>query len=419
MTQSLKIVVVGAGIVGVSVAEYLRRGGHQVTLVDRVAPGDPTQASYGNAGVIAACSVIPVPVPSLLPRIPRFLLDPEAPVFMRWRYFPRISPWLIQFLSGAKRKTVESRAAALASLTFDSLTEHLLLARGTGAAKYIRQSDWYFVYPDLVSFERDSFPREVRHSNGFPHRVLSREDIINLDAGVSERYVFGAAHPDHGYITDPGEFVAELAAHFLRNGGSALRAEARAVIPLEGGRAALETSAGRIDADRAVVSAGIWSGRWMKQLGYASRMQSERGYHLTLKNASPAVPVPFMLADSGAAVTPMKRGLRIAGLVEFASLEADPSPQPIRFLRKCIRRTFPRLTWDGEESWMGHRPTTVDCLPVVGAAPNAPGILFAFGTQHVGLTCGPRIGRLLTELVTERKSNVDLSPFRVDRFGRI
>lgn len=415
----MRVAVVGAGIMGVSAAEWLRRDGHDVTLIDRVRPGDPAQASSGNAGVLAASSVIPVSVPGLVRKLPGYMLDRDSPLHVHWRSLPRLAPWLLRFLRNGSRGEVERTARALAPLIGDSFDQHLALAGGTGAASFVRPGAYTAIYRDRAAFEKDAFGYDLRRALGSAWDEWDRETLNRHDPELSDAYGFAASLRDHGFIASPAGYVAALAAHFEREGGRFLPGEAVDIAPGKGGGAAVTLSDGaRHEADRAVLAAGVWSAALARRLGYKAAMVAERGYHVMLSGVSHMPPGPLMVADAKTAVTPMADGLRFAGTVELAPVDAPPSRAPLDALRRTVRRIYPRLEWRGETNWMGQRPSTVDSLPLIGPLPDAPAILFAFGSQHVGMTMGPRVGRLTADLVAMRSPNIDMRPYRVDRFGR-
>jgi len=124
------------------------------------------------------------------------------------------------------------------------------------------------------------------------------------------------------------------------------------------------------------------------------------------------------MTDGKCVATPMAGGLRVAGIVEFGGLDAPPSPRPLRVLIERVRQLFPGIAFDGHREWLGHRPATTDSLPVLGRSPSHPNVFFAFGHHHVGLTGGPKTGRLIAELITGGQPNIDLTPYSVDRFGK-
>ena len=415
----MKVIVVGAGITGVSAAEWLRRDGHEVTLIDRVRPGDPTQTSYGNAGILARSGVVPVSVPGLIWKAPGMLLDRDSPLYLRWSYLPRLMPWLLRYMWNGRRSKVEEIARGLAPLVGDSVDQHLSLARGTPAARFIQHGFYTAIYRDRAAFEGDAFGFALRRAHGFEWEEWDRAALREYDPELSEAYTFGAALKDHGFITSPAGYVAALAEHFEREGGTFLQGEVVNIAQIDGGRGAVTLTGGaRREADRVVLAAGVWSGKLAGKLGHRAAMESERGYHLTLTGASHKPPAPYMVADAKLGVTPMEEGLRFAGTVDFGGIDGPPQTAPLESLRRRVRQIYPRLEWDGEETWMGQRPSTVDSLPLLGPSPKAPAIHFAFGGQHLGLTMGPRIGRMTADMIAGRKPNIDIAAYRVDRFDR-
>jgi D-amino-acid dehydrogenase len=416
VTDRLNIVVAGGGITGVSAAEWLRRDGHDVTLIDRVAPGDSGQTSYGNAGILARCAVVPVPVPGVWKKAPKMLLDPDGPLFLRWSYLPRLLPWLIPFLRNGRRDKVEAIADALMPLIGDTVEQHQSLARGTPAERWIKTGEYSYLYPDRAAFQGDAFGFALRKAHGFEWEERDRDALVAIDPELGPAYGFAATFQDHGWISDPGRYVADLATWFEGQGGKLRRDEISEILPLEGGRAAVIAGGERFEADRVVVATGAWSTRLARGLGHEPAMESERGYHVWLRGPSIRPPHPYMLADAKFVVTPMDAGLRCAGLAEYGGLDAPASKAPIELFKRRVRKLYPTLTWDGEDTWLGHRPSTIDSLPLIGPSPKAPGVVFAFGAQHLGLTMGPKTGRLVADLITGNKPNIDMTPYKVGRF---
>ncbi len=415
----MKVIVVGAGITGVSAAEWLRRDGHEVTLIDRVRPGDPAQASYGNAGILGRSGVVPNSVPGLIWKAPGMLLDRDSPLDLRWSYLPRLMPWLLRFLWNGRRGKVEEIARGLAPLVGDTVDQHLALARGTPAERFIRHGFYTALYRDRAAFEKDAFGFGLRRANGFEWEEWDRAALREYDPELSETYTFAAALKDHGFITSPARYVAALAEHFEREGGAFLQGEVTDISQTGDGRAAVTLTGGaRREADRVVLAAGVWSGKLAGKLGHNAAMESERGYHLTLTGVSHKPPASYMVADAKVGITPMEDGLRFAGTADFGGIDGPPQTAPLENLRRRVRQIYPKLEWDGEETWMGQRPSTVDSLPLLGASPKAPAIHFAFGGQHLGLTMGPRLGRMTADLIAGRKPNIDIAAYRVDRFDR-
>lgn len=238
MTDRLNIIVAGGGITGVSTAEWLRRDGHDVTLIDRIASGDSGQTSYGNAGILARCAVVPVPTPGVWKKAPGMLLDPDGPLFLRWSYLPRLLPWLIPYLRNGRRDKVEAIARALMPLVDDTLEQHRSLARGTPAERWINTGEYSYFYPDRAAFLDDAFGFALRKTHGFEWEERNRETLLAIDPNIGPDYSFAATFNGYGWITDPGRYVADLAGWFESQGGRLRQAEISEILPLESGRAA-------------------------------------------------------------------------------------------------------------------------------------------------------------------------------------
>ena len=412
---SQKIAVIGAGIVGVSTAEWLRRDGHDVTLIDRNDPGQPAQTSYGNAGILAASSFIPVPVPGLLSKVPKMLMDPLGPLHLKWGYLPRLLPWLIPFLRRANKKDMEATAHALATIVTDAVEQHRMLAIGTTAEAFITPGIYAFLYRSQAACEGDEMGHALRRELGTKVEFRDRARLLEEDPHLGTEYNYAACHMDHGWITDPGGYVAALYDHFRGQGGAFLQGEVDDIRP-KGDGAEVVLGGATHGFDKAVLAGGAWSAKLAKNLGHKPGLETERGYHLVLENPSHMPPFPYMITDGKFVATPMAAGLRCAGQVEFGGLTAPRSEAPYKIVKTRIKQLYPTLEWDGEDRWMGHRPSTIDSIPFIGPSPKAPQIHFAFGAQHIGLTTGPKTGRLIADIIGGRKPNIDMQPFRVGRF---
>jgi len=416
MTETSKTVaVIGAGIVGVSTAIWLQRDGHKVILIDREGPA--AGASQGNGGVLASCSVVPVTVPGLLRKAPGMLMSPDQPLFLKWGYVPKLVPWLVKYLRTANAQTVERRAAAMAPIIGDSLADHQALAAGTGAERYIVPTDYLYLYKDRAHFNGDAFGWKVRAENGFGWELLEGADWRAYDPSFGPDISFAVKLANHGRISDPGAYVTALAHHAEAQGARIIKAQVDDVIR-EGGRVTgLRAGGETIACDVAVLATGAWSGPLAGKFGIKVPLESERGYHLELWEPSVMPRAPVMVASGKFVATPMDGRLRLAGIVEFGGLDAPPSRAPFALLEKNIRQAMPGLTWKKTVEWMGHRPSMADSLPVIGALPGLEGAVAAFGHDHVGLTGGPKTGRIVAQLVSDKHPNLDLTPYSPARFA--
>ncbi|MCB2109649.1 MAG: FAD-dependent oxidoreductase [Defluviimonas sp.] len=414
MSTQRTVAIVGAGIVGVSTALWLQRDGHRVILIDRKGPGEGT--SHGNGGVLASCAVVPVTVPGLMRKAPGMLLDPNQPLFLKWSYLPRLAPWLIRYLGHANAGAVRHRAAALTAIIGDSLADHQALAAGTGAEKWLHPADYLFLYRDRAHYESDAFGWGIRAENGFKWDLLDGEAFAAYDPLYRGENRFAARLANHGRISDPGQYVKDLAAHAARQGARLVTAEVSDVTR-EGGRVTGVRAGGEtIACDAAVLATGAWSKPLADKLGLSVPLESERGYHLELWEPNVMPRSPVMVASGKFVVTPMEGRIRLAGIVEFGGLDAPPSRAAFALLERNIRAAIPGLAWKRTVEWMGHRPSLADSIPLIGPVPGMAGAWLGFGHDHVGLTGGPKTGRILAQLIAGRKPNIDLAPYAPSRF---
>lgn len=409
-----QVVVIGAGIVGISTAIWLHRMGQQVTVVDRTAPGQGT--SFGNAGVLASCSMVPVTVPGLIPKAPRMLLNPGFPLYLRWSYLPRLLPWLARYLAHANDGATRRIAKGLTQIVGDSVEQHLALTDGLKARDFVTQSDYNFAYADRAAFEADRYAWDLRAEAGFVPELVEGGAVQDYDPAFGPAIGCLAVMKDHGFVVDPGGYVAALEKEFEALGGRFVQASVEDLEIGGGGIRRVLTDKGPLDCDSAVIATGVWSKPLMRKLGLKIPLESERGYHIVFKEPSGGPRAPAMIAAGKFVATPMRGGLRCAGIVELGGLDAGPSKAPLSLLRKQVRQAFPGLTWTEEEPWLGHRPAPTDSLPLIGEVGDT-GVFAAFGHHHIGLTGGPKTGRIVAGLIAEQPTNLDLSPYSPQRFA--
>ncbi len=409
-----RVAIIGAGIVGVSTAIWLQRDGFDVVLIDKEGPAAGT--SYGNGGVLASCAVVPVNAPGLMKSAPGMLLRPDSPLFLRWSYLPKILPWLFKYLSKANARDTRHVAKALTAILYDSVEQHQALADGTGAEKWLKPSDYIFVYNRREDFLKESTTWALRREMGFTWEELGAAAFDEYDPIFKGTRQFAIKMSDHGHISDPGKYVTALADHIVKQGGELAICEARDLEIQNGKISGVLTSNGLIECDEVVLAAGVWSKPLAEKLGVKVPMETERGYHIELVNPSQMPRSPMMLASGKFVITPMEGRIRCAGIVEFGGLELPPSKAPFELLKRQINQAMPGLTYDHVEEWMGHRPAPSDSIPLIGPVATVKGAWAGFGHHHIGLTGGPKTGRMIADMIANRKSNIDLAPFEVSRF---
>jgi D-amino-acid dehydrogenase len=420
---TLHVVVIGAGIVGAACALELQRDGHRVTILEPGAPGGEQAASYGNGTMLTTASVVPMSLPGTWRKVPGYLSDPLGPLAIRWSYLPTLAPWLWRFLrAGATRAKVRRTARALRALLRESPERHRRLAEQAGVGNLILRQGHLMVFPSRADFDAEAFAWDLRRENGITWLELSADELRQREPALDRRYTFGVLIEDGGQCVDPGAYVAALVAQAEAQG--AARVQGRATgFAIAGGRLRAVRVDGQRDipCDRAVIAAGARSRALAAAAGDSVSLETERGYHALIRDPGIAPRYPTMPSDGKMANVMTSQGLRIAGQVELAGLDAAPNWRRAEILRDFALRTWPGLPRDlpaeRVQVWMGHRPSTPDGLPCIGPAAGSRDIVHAYGHGHVGLAAGPVTGLLVADLIAGRTPAVDLSPYSPQRFA--
>ncbi|MBT3789017.1 MAG: FAD-binding oxidoreductase [Alphaproteobacteria bacterium] len=412
--NSRHIAVIGAGSIGINCALSLQRDGHRVVMIDPLEPGEG--CSSGNAGLLARSSFIPLSSPGLLFDVPGWLLDPMGPLAIRWSYLPKLAPWLIRYILAGKKANLQPTADALQHLTDACVDLYAGLAEEAGEPELIKRSSYIYVYESKKSFDKDAGGFDLRRKMNIEVQELGQAEIQAAEPALSPAYQHAYLVPDHGFTLDPLALMRTLAKLFERRGGEVRQTSVQDIVMRSDGCTTLILEDDDLEVDQVVLAAGAYSGKLAAKLGSPVPLDTERGYHITIPRPGAMPSMPVMSGDAKFLATPMSVGLRLAGTVEFAGLDAAPNYKRARNLIKHGQRMFPGLQTDEFSEWMGRRPTLPDSLPVVGRSPKHDNIFFAFGHQHIGLTAGPETGRIIADLVADRRSNIDLTPYRADRF---
>jgi D-amino-acid dehydrogenase len=406
------VIVLGAGVVGVSTAYAARQRGMSVVLVDRREPGNET--SYGNAGILSSGSIFPLNVPSLWKELPKYLTNRHPALRWDLAWSIRNAPWLIRFLANATPANTRPRALALRGLIAASLKLHREWIVKAEAGHRIRETGW------LKAWRSDAFAtakaqQALLADYGIRSELLDRQAISALEPDILPVYKVGLLHTETASVDSPGSVVKAYARMLAHSGGEIRRAEIKSIVPdSDGWCVVLADSA--IRARHVVVALGPWSADLLRPLGYRVPLAAERGYHQEFKpNSARALRRPIHDAEAAFLMTPMENGIRVTSGVELTSRDAPSSFAQLDAVVPLARG----VVEFGEavaEPWRGARPTLPDSLPVIGPAPRHSGLWLAFGNQHIGFTTGPATGVAIAAMISGQQPPFDAAPFSPSRY---
>ena len=385
-----------------------------MVIVDRLPPGEAT--SFGNAGSLSWSSCVPIAVPGLLPQVPGWLLRRDGPLTIRWRYLPRLLPWLLRFVRAGNLERLEASSTAMAALHGPALDLHRMLATDAGIADLVRSTGYIHVYPRSRPNRADEIPWRFVTQHGAHIEILNGAELRDIEPHISDRYAQAVMVHDQGYAANPGRLVKGLARQVVADGGDIVQREVRGFDVSDGRVVAVRTEDNRIESGEVVIAAGAWSTRLTRMLGFDVPLEAERGYHVTLANPGVEVRHTLMETDRKFVATPMEMGLRFAGTVELAEVDAAPDYRRAQAILEGARRMFPNLRTEPHTRWMGRRPSLPDGLPVIGHSPRQSNVFLAFGHAHTGMIGAPNTGRLIAGMVAGAPLNIDPAPYRPGRF---
>lgn len=413
MTQ--QTVVLGAGMVGVSIAWHLQQRGHQVTLVDRRQPGRET--SFGNAGIIQREAVRPYAFPRDMKTILSVLPNRRIDIRYRASGMVKAASPLLSYWHNSSSRLYQKIIPEWASLIQLCLKTHDPMIKAAGAEHLVRKEGWLEIYRTQDRLEkRIKEAEEARSLYGVQFAVLDRAALEEKEPDLSQD-IIGAIHwLDPWTVADPGALVEAYANAFTQSGGNLLQAVIQKVEQV-GKRWRVVTDTDTLEADEVVVALGPWAGDWMKGLGYHFPTFVKRGYHMHYASQAPAkLHYWLMDAEVGYLLAPMNAGVRLTTGAELNRLESPADEQQLEAAEKVARKLFPLGERCSAAVWKGARPCLPDMKPVIGSAPRHPGLWLAFGHGHQGFTLGPATGQLLADMMEGKPTEIDMAPFRADRF---
>ena len=408
-----EVIVLGAGIVGITLALQLCLRGRRVTLIDRQAPGSAT--SFGNAGLIERSSVFPYAFPRDWRTLLDYALQRKAAAHYHQQALPSLFPWLIRYWLHSSPQRYPAAIAGALPLVEHSWSEHAPLIEAAGARQLVNEHGWIKLYRTRESEVASRLMAQQSLDYGLKATELCADELAALEPGIGDGIRGGVHYPDSRQISDPQALSLAYLALFIKRGGEFLTGDARSLHRVGDGWQ-VSTQQGPLQAPNIVVALGPWGEDLAQQLGYRLPLGRKRGYHRHYANTNQPLRHTLVDVDHGYALAPMARGIRLTTGAEFAKRDAPATPVQLNLLEPIARRLYPLGESLDQTPWLGSRPCTPDMLPLLGPAPRHAGLWFSFGHAHHGLTQAASSGRLMAELICGLPTYTDPHPYRVDRF---
>ena len=414
MFKNLKVGIIGSGIQGVSNGLFLQKKGFDVTIFDRDEPGSPA-ASYGNAGHFSPYASLSLNRTDILLDVPTMLFSSSGPLALKWNYVPKMIPWFFKFiLNTTKNKMMHTaknmhQILDLALPAYDELFDEIDDLEGLVENKGIL---YIWNDKDLKSRELEI---KVREELGVEQQLVNKHEIHDLEPHIRPFYHGGVFYPYARHARNPKKILLKLFDLFLKKGGKFNKLNIQN-IEFDGEKPIFITDAQRFNFDKAVIACGAFSKKLTDKLGEDIPLDTERGYHVHFKNCDHLLSRPVIFQNRGFGVTPMEQGLRVVGTVEFGGLENPLSKSRIKNLINNAKYMFGDLP-DHEDEWLGFRPTLPDFLPVMGPSKNNKNVFYCFGHHHLGWTLGPISGKIVSGMIAEENTNLNLNPYSSLRFS--
>ncbi len=411
---NLKVGIVGAGIQGVCNALFLQKKGFQVTLFDREEPGSQA-ASYGNAGHFSPYASVPVNRPDILTDVPAMLLSSTGPLALKWNYVPKMIPWFIKFIKNCSKKKMMHTAKYmhqildLALPAYDELFEEIDL---TGL---VENKGIMYIWNDQNLKSRE-LEINIRNEIGAEQQLLSKSEIHDLEPNIKNIYHAGVFYKKARHARNPGKIWVKLFENFLQKGGKFLKLNIQK-LDFDENKPIVRSETQRFVFDKLVICCGAFSKKLTDNLHEKIPLDTERGYHIHFKGFDHLISRPVVFQNRGFGMTPMEQGLRVVGTVEFGGLNNPLSKSRIKNLVDNAKFLLDGLPDHHDDEWLGFRPTLPDYLPVIGTSKNYNNVFYSFGHHHLGWTLAAISGKIISKMISNENTNLDLEPYSSLRFS--
>ena len=406
------IAVIGAGIVGICSAYFLKKSGFNVTLIDREDPG--TMTSFGHACSFADYANVPVNYPGLIWDIPKMLLRKDGPLAVDFFYILKNLPWAFSFLQNCKKEKVDEIASSLTNLLKHSQLSYDEIFKDINVQEYISHEENLYLFDTKKSFEDYEYANVIRKNNKVKVRNLTKDEVKELEPNIANVYYAGQIFTGSRHTTNPLAISTKIFEKFLELGGTYIKQNVKNLIQKEN-FIELSLDNKKIIFDKIIISAGAWSNQIANMLGDKFPLDTERGYHILFETNEKLINRPVAWSESGFYLIQIHDGIRAAGTVEIAGLEKSPNKKRIEMIERQSRKVLPQLG-KVKSTWMGRRPTLPDSLPIIGKSQQNSNVIYAFGHQHIGWTLGAVTGKIIDSLSRDQIPNIDISAYSPTRF---
>jgi len=406
------IAVVGAGIVGICSAYFLKKSGFNVTLIDREDPG--TMTSFGHACSFADYANVPVNYPGLIWDIPKMLLRKDGPLAVDFFYILKNLPWAFSFLQNCKKEKVDEIASSLTNLLKHSQLSYDEIFKDINVQEYISHEENLYLFDTKKSFEDYEYANVIRKNNKVKVRNLTKDEVKELEPNIANVYYAGQIFTGSRHTTNPLAISTKIFEKFLELGGTYIKQNVKNLIQKEN-FIELSLDNKKIIFDKIIISAGAWSNQIANMLGDKFPLDTERGYHILFETNEKLINRPVAWSESGFYLIQIHDGIRAAGTVEIAGLKKSPNKKRIEMIERQSRKVLPQLG-KVKSTWMGRRPTLPDSLPIIGKSQQNSNVIYAFGHQHIGWTLGAVTGKIIDSLSRDQIPNIDISAYSPTRF---
>ena len=413
MSKNLKIGIIGAGIQGVCNALFLQKKGFEVTLFDKEEPGS-SAASYGNAGHFSPYASIPLNRPDILPDIPAMLLSSSGPLALKWNYVPKMIPWFIKFLKNCSSKNMMHTAKYMHQILDLALPAYDELFEEIDISGLVEHKGIMYIWNNKNLKSRE-LEINIRNTIGAEQQLLNKKEIHDLEPNIKKIYHAGVFYKKARHAKNPGKIWLKLFKLFLTKGGKFIKNNVEN-ISFNEQNPIIKTHESTFTFDKIVIASGAFSKKLTDQINEKIPLDTERGYHIHFKNCEHLISRPVVFQNRGFGMTPMEQGLRVVGTVEFGGLNNPLSKRRINNLVNNAKYLLDGLP-EHDDEWLGFRPTLPDYLPVIGPSKNHKNVFYCFGHHHLGWTLGPISGKIISKMIAEEKTNLDLKPYSSLRFS--